>query len=55
MRTLLCLAFVSSTAFCSTALADVPMDSSDASDLKYAVEGVYRLPSGLDVRLRLVD
>jgi len=55
MRALLCLAFVSSTAFFSSALAAVPMDSGDASDLKYAVAGVYRLPSGLDVRLRLVD
>jgi len=55
MRALLCLAFVSSTAFCSSALAAVPMDSGDSSDLKYAVAGVYRLPSGLDVRLRLVD
>jgi len=50
MRALLCLAFVSSTAF-----AAVPMDSGDEVDLKYAVAGQYRLPSGLDVRLRLVD
>ena len=50
MRALLCLAFVSSTAF-----AAVPLDRGDAEDLKDAVAGQYRLPSGLDVRLRLVD
>jgi len=55
MRALLCLAFVSSAAFLSSALAAVPMDSGDEADLKYAVAGLYRLPSGLDVRLRLVD
>ena len=55
MRTLLCLAFVSSTAFCSSALAAAPMDRADAEDLKDAVAGEYRLASGLDVRLSLVD
>ncbi|MEW6025076.1 MAG: hypothetical protein AB1807_23370 [Pseudomonadota bacterium] len=55
MRALLCLAFVSSTLFVSSSLAAVPMDSGDEADLKYAVAGLYRLPSGLDVRLRLVD
>jgi len=50
MRALLLLAFVS-----STALAAVPMDHGDARDLKDAAAGLYRLPSGLDVRLRLVD
>jgi len=55
MRALLCLAFVSSTAFCSSALAAAPMDRADAEDLKDAVAGEYRLASGLDVRLSLVD
>jgi len=50
MRALFCIALVSSTAF-----AAVPMDHGDAEDLKYAVAGEYRLASGLDVRLNLVD
>jgi hypothetical protein len=50
MRALICLAFVS-----STALAAVPIDRGDAEDLKSDVAGQYRLASGLDVRLRLVD
>ena len=50
MRALLLLAFVSSTAF-----AAVPMDRGAAEDLKDAVAGQYRLPSGRDVRLQLVD
>jgi len=55
MRVLLCLAFVSSTAFFSSSLAAPTPDRSDAEDLKDAVAGQYRLASGLDVRLRLVD
>ena len=50
MRALLCLAFVSSTAF-----AAVPMDRGDAQDLQDAVAGEYRLVSGLDVRVHQVD
>lgn len=51
MRTLLCLAFVSSSAFAGAA----PMDLGKALDLKRDVAGEYRLDSGLDVRLRLVN
>lgn len=50
MRALLCLAFVSSTAFAAT-----PIDHVEAEDLKEAAAGFYRLDSGRDVRLALVD
>jgi len=55
MRAVLCLAFVSSAAFVSSTLAAVPIDRAEGADLKDAVAGQYRLASGLDVRLRLVD
>lgn len=50
MRALLCLAFVSSTAFAAT-----PVDRAEAEDLKEDAAGLYRLDTGRDVRLRLVD
>ena len=50
MRALLCLAFVS-----STALAATPMDRGEARDLMDAAAGLYRLDTGRDVRLRMVD
>ncbi len=50
MRALLCLAFASSTAFAAT-----PMDLGAAMDLKRDVAGQYRLDTGLDVRLQLID
>lgn len=50
MRTLLCLAFVSSTAFAAT-----PIDRAEAEDLRADAAGVYRLDTGMDVRLTVVD
>jgi len=50
MRALLCLAFVSSTAF-----AAAPINLGAAEDLKRDVVGQYRLDTGLDVRLQLID
>jgi hypothetical protein len=50
MRALLCLALVS-----STALAATPISRGDAAQLKDDIAGQYRLETGRDVRLTLVD
>jgi len=50
MRALLCLALVS-----STALAATPISRGEATQLKDDIAGQYKLETGRDVRLTLVD
>lgn len=57
MRTLLCFALIPAALVTAApaALADIPISRAEATELKFDVEGQYRLDNGRDVRLTLVD
>lgn len=55
MRTLLCLALVSTTTFAAAALAGTQISRGAATELKHDIAGHYRLDNGRDVRLTLLD
>lgn len=55
MRTLLCLALVSTTTFAAASLAGTQISRGTATELKHDIAGHYRLDNGRAVRLTLVD